>query len=327
MRRLFPRFLSRAPAPLLGVDVSASALRLVEISQARAGTLVLEHANSHTLEPGCIIDGRIERFEELVVALRQLVFSSGSRATDVAMALPVSAVISRSVLLPSGQTSRERLQQVQIEAAQFIPFPLDEVRLDFAETGQSGAATDEVEVLIVAARSEAVSDLQGLAEAAGLNAVLVDVASHASRRTACRVAKSNGAFGQDALIALFEVGAQTLALQVLRQDVVLFERQQPMTIEHPSPCVDALAQDMVRALHFFFTSTPFNQVDQVLLGGGRAARPGLPEAVSRHTGTACELINPFEGMVPGPGLSMLPALAQAPAYLRATGLALRGFNR
>jgi type IV pilus assembly protein PilM len=236
-------------------------------------------------------------------------------------------VISRSVRLPSGQTDRERLQQVQTEAAQFVPFPLDEVSLDFAETGQGGASTGEVEVLIVAARSEAVSDLQGLAEAAGLNAVLVDVASHASRRTAWRVAKSSSAFGQDALIALFEVGAQTLGLQVLRQDAVLFERQQPMAIEHPSPGVDALAQDMGRALHFFFTSTPFNQVDQVLLGGGRADWPGLPEAVSRHTGTACELINPFEGMVPGPGLSMLPSPAQAPAYLRATGLALRGFYR
>jgi type IV pilus assembly protein PilM len=327
MRRLTPPFLSRAAAPLLGLDVGASALRLVELSRPRTGPLVLERAHSKALEPGCLIDGRIERFDELVDALRQLVHSSGSRTAEVAMALPVSAVISRSVFLPSGLSDRERLLQVQAEAAQFIPFPLDEVSLDFTETGQGGASADEVEVLIVAARQDAVSDLQGLAEAAGLKAVLIDVASHASRRAAWRVVEAAGASVAAPLIALFEVGAQTLGLQVLRQEAVLFERQQPLVEEPLSSCVDALAQDMARALQFFFTSTPYNQVDQILLGGGCAAGPGLPEAVSRHTGTACQVINPFEGMVAGAGLSMLPSLPQAPAYLRATGLALRRFCR
>jgi type IV pilus assembly protein PilM len=314
---------NREPPPLLGLDIGTSSLRLVELSSQSSGRLTLEHMATQALEPGWLSDGHIEQFDEVADAIRDLVQRCGSPTGDVAMALPTTAVMARTVVLPAGLSSQEQLMQAEIEAAQFIPFPLDEVSLDVCETGQGVPSTDGVEVLIVAARRDMVSDRQCLAEAAGLRAVVVDVAPFASRRAARRVIGMASVPAEGALVALFELGSQSLGLQVLRGEAVLFERYQPLVGEP-----DTLAQDVTQALQFFFTSTPYNQVDKILLAGAHAGVDGpsrLSDAIAEHTGAPCDWLDPLEGMARG---SASPAvLTQAPAYLCATGLALRRFHR
>jgi type IV pilus assembly protein PilM len=314
---------SREPPPLLGLDIDASSVRLVELSRQPSGRLTLEHVATQALEPGWLSEGQIERFHEVADALRGLVQRCGSPTRDVAMALPASAVMARTVVMPAGLSSREQLVQAEIEAGQFIPFPLEEVSLDVCETGQGVLSTDGVETLIVAARKDMVSDCQGLAEAAGLRTVVVDVAPFASRRAARRVIGMAAVAEEEALVALFELGSQSLGLQVLRGEAVLFERHQ-LLVGAP----DTLAQDVTQALQFFFTSTPYNQVDQVLLAGAHAGADGpsrLPDAIAEHTGAPCGWLDPLEGMARGPACPAV--LTQAPAYLCATGLALRRFHR
>jgi type IV pilus assembly protein PilM len=313
-------FFSREPTPLLGLDIGTTGVRLVELSRQRSGLMVLERAAFLPLEPGSLMDGHIERFDELVDVVRRLVHASGSPTRAVAMALPASAVMARNMNLPRDLSDHERLEQAELEAAQFIPFPLDEVNLDVCETGQVAPSAGEVEVLIVAARQDAVFERQGVAEAAGLHVAIMDVVSFASRLAAQRVVKALFAPAERPLVALFELGSQSLGLQVLRGEAVLFERQQPLV---GTP--DALPQDMALALQFFFTSTPFNRVDHVLLAG--TGWPDVTETVVQHTGATCRLINPFESMAVGPRCPSRPSVQEAPAYLRATGLALRRFYR
>ena len=69
-------------------------------------------------------------------------------------------------------------------------------------------------------------DRQGLAEAAGLVPVVLDVESYASRLAASRVIGRLPGGGVDALIALFEIGAMTSTMQVLRNDDLIYERDQ-----------------------------------------------------------------------------------------------------
>ncbi|MFZ2308644.1 MAG: pilus assembly protein PilM [Rhodoferax sp.] len=351
-------FFSRQPAPMFGLDISSSSVKLVELGRDKAGNLVLERCAIEPLERGWITDGNIEKFDEVANALKRLVKKSGTKTKNVAMALPPSAVITKKIVLPGGMSDSELEQQVENEANQYIPFPLDEVSLDFCVIGPSATSAGDVEVLIAASRKEKVQDIQGLAEAAGLMPVVVDVESYASRLAAGRLIENLPNKGAGLIVALFEVGALTTSMQVLRDDEVLYDRDQAFggaqltqlivrqygfsqeeaeskkrSGELPEdyestvlrPFIDTMVQELGRALQFFFTSTPHNKVDYIMLAGGSAALPGLTAAVTQHTTFPCSLLNPFDGMEIGDGVRLKKMTREAPSYLTSCGLALRRF--
>ena len=343
---------------MLGLDISSSSVKLVELGQDKAGNLVLERCAIEPLERGWISDGNIEKFDEVSEAVRRLVKKSGTKTKNVAMALPPSAVITKKIILPSGMTDQELEMQVETEANQYIPFPLDEVSLDFCIVGPSASSAGDIEVLIAASRREKVQDIQGLAEAAGLKPVIVDVESYASRLATSRLIENLPNKGVGSIVALFEVGALTTSMQVIRNDEVLYDRDQAFggaqltqlivrqygfSLEEAEskkrsgelpedyessvlrPFVETMVQELGRALQFFFTSTPHNKVDYVMLAGGSAALPGLTAAVTQHTKFACSVVNPFEGMEIGEGIRLKTMTREAPSYLTSCGLALRRF--
>ena len=351
-------FFKRQQPALLGIDISSSSVKLVELSRDAAGKLVLDRFAIEPLEQGWVIDGNVENFEEVADAVKRVVKKSGTRTKQVALALPASAVITKKIILPGGMTDQELEEQVQTEANQYIPCSLDEVSLDFCVVGPSANSTGDIEVLIAASRKEKVQDRQGLAEAAGLKPVILDVESYASRLATARLIESFPNRGVNAMVALFEVGASTTSMQVLKNDDVLYERDQAFggaqltqlivrqygfSAEEAEsnkrsgdlpedyetgvlrPFVDSLAQEIGRALQFFFTSTPHHKVDYVMLAGGSSSLPGLTEAVTQQTSFACLLANPFEGMEVGGGIREKKMRREASSYLTSCGLALRRF--
>ena len=224
--------------------------------------------------------------------------------------------------------------------------------------GPSASSVGDVEVLIAASRKEKVNDRQGLAEAAGLKPVVIDVESYASRLATARLIEGLPNQGLDTLVALFEVGALTTSMQVIKNDDVLYERDQafggaqltqlivrqygfsPEEAESKKrsgelpddyeasvlkPFVDSMAQEISRALQFFFTSTPHNKVDYVMLAGGSSALPGLTDAVTQQTSFASMVANPFEGMTLGSDVREKKMRREAASYLTSCGLALRRF--
>ena len=343
---------------MFGLDISSSSVKLVELGRDKAGNFVLERCAIEPLERGWIADGNIEKFDEVAEALRRLVKKSGTSTKNVAMALPPSAVITKKIILSGGLSDQELEQQVEVEANQYIPFPLDEVSLDFCVIGPSVTSIGDMEVLIAASRREKVQDIQGLAEAAGLTPVIVDVESYASRLAAGRLIENLPNKGAGLIVALFEVGALTTSMQVLRDDEVLYDRDQAFggaqltqqivrqygfsqeeaeskkrSGELPDdydsavlkPFMDTMVQELTRALQFFFTSTPHNKVDYILLAGGSASLPGLTEAVTRQTTFSCSLVNPFEGMEIGDGVRLKRMNRESSSYLTSCGLAMRRF--
>ena len=345
---------------MLGLDISSSSVKLVELSKDKGGNLVLERCAIEPLERGWITDGNIEKFDEVADAVRRLVKKSGAKTKNVAMALPPSAVITKKIILPGGLTDAELELQVETEANQYIPFPLEEVSLDFCVIGPSTASVGDLDVMIAASRREKVQDIQGLAEAAGLKPVIVDVESYASRLATARLIENLPNQGVGTIVALFEVGAMTTSMQVIRDDEVLYDRDQAFggaqltqlivrqygfSLEEAEtkkrsgelpddyestvlkPFVESMVQEIGRALQFFFTSTPHNKVDHILLAGGSSALPGLTQAVTLQTTFACALLNPFEGMEMGDGVRLKKMTREAPSYLTSCGLALRRFSQ
>ncbi|WP_196869518.1 pilus assembly protein PilM [Polaromonas sp. CG_9.11] len=349
---------NRQQPPLLGVDISSSSVTLVELSRNSVGRLVLERCAIEPLDVGWVTDGNIEKFDEVANVLRRVVKKSGTRTRNVAMALPPSAVISKKIILPGGLSDAELEIQVESEANKYIPFSLDEVSLDFCLLGPSATSSGDVEVLIAASRKEKVQDRQGLAEAAGLKPIVVDVESYASRLATARLIENMPNKGVDTMVALFEIGSVTTSMQVIRNDEVLYERDQAFggaqltqlivrqygfSLEEAEtkkrggelpedyalgvlkPFVESMTQEISRALQFFFTSTPYNRVDYVMLAGGSSSLGGLTESVTEQTAFACQMVNPFDGMEIGSGVMENKMRREASSYLTACGLALRRF--
>jgi type IV pilus assembly protein PilM len=350
--------LGRKYPPAIGLDVSSSSVKLVELDRTPSGEYVLQRFASEAFENGWITDGQIEKFDEVAEVVRRVVSKSGSRTKHVVMAMPQSAVITKKINLPAGMREEELELQVESEANQYIPFSLDEVSLDFCVIGPSPTSVGDVEVLIAASRKDRVQDRQGLAEAAGLKPIVLDIESHASRLALGRIVATLPNEGQDALVALFEIGAETTSLKVLRDDDMLYERdqafggtqltqlisrqyafsfeeaeQKKLAGDLPddyaesilAPFVDSLSQEIGRALQYFFTSTPHHKVHYVMLAGGTASLPGLKDRVTELTGFASMVVNPFENMKLGPAVRESRLRREAPAYLTACGLAMRRF--
>jgi type IV pilus assembly protein PilM len=165
--------------------------------------------------------GQIEKFDEVAEAVRKVVPKVAPSTKQVAMAMPQSAVITKKIMLPAGLREEEMEMQVEAEANQYIPFSLDEVSLDFCVMGPSLTSAGDVEVLIAASRKDRVQDRQALAEAAGLKPAVLDIESYASRLAMQRIVSALPGEGKDALIALFEIGAENTSLKVLRDDELL----------------------------------------------------------------------------------------------------------
>ena len=351
---------SRESAPLLGIDISSSSVKLVELGRDKVGALVLERCAIEPLERGWVSDGNIEKFDEVAEALRRLVKKSATRTKNVALALPPSAVITKKITLPDGMSDQELEVQVESEANQYIPFSIDEVSLDFCVVGPSKNSPGDIDVLIAASRREKVQDMQGLAEAAGLKAVILDIESHASRLAASRLITALPNQGADTMVALFEIGGLTTSMQVIRNDEVLYDRDQAfggaqltqlivrqygfsaeeaeskkrsgdLPEDYMSavlrPFVETMAQEIGRTLQFFYTSTPHNRVDHILLAGGSAPLMGLTEAVTQSLSVACSVVNPFDGKEIGSAVRMKKMAREAPSYLTSCGLAMRRFHQ
>ncbi len=355
---LLDLLLGRKHVPMIGLDISSSSAKLVELGLSASGDYVLERLASEPFEKGWITDGQIEKFDEVVAAVRKLIDKSGTKTRQVVMAMPQSAVITKRINLPAGLRDEELELQVESEANQYIPFSLDEVSLDFCVIGPSATSGGDIEVLIAASRKERVQDRQGLAEAAGLKPVVLDIESHASLLAMSRIVDTLPNQGRDALVALFEIGADTTSLKVLREGEMLYDRDQafggsqlttlisrqygfsfeeaeqkklasdlPEDYESQvlTPFVDSLSQEIGRALQYFFTSTPHHKVHYVMLAGGTATLPGLKDRVTDLTGFAAMVVNPFDGMKVGGNVREAKVRKESPSYLTACGLAMRRF--
>ena len=350
-----PLFASKNP-PMFGLDLSSSSVKLVELGgSAEAGYRVERYA-IESLPKGAIADGNIENIEAVAEAVKRAIRKSGTRARHVAMALPSAAVITKKIILPGGLSEEALEVQVESEANQYIPFALDEVSLDFSVIGPVPNAPDDVEVLLAASRKEKVEDRVAVAQAAGLRPVIMDIESHATRATADRVVRLMPNEGEGQIVALFLIGASTTTISVTLNDQAIYEREQafggnqltqeiarayglsaeeaeakkrsgdlPETYERDllQPFSDNIALEVTRALQFFFTSTPYSRVDQIMLAGGCATIPGLVDVVGTRSQAATSILNPFKGMELASGIRDKQARADSPSLVIATGLAMR----
>ncbi len=352
---------SKTP-PMVGLDISTTSVKLVELVEANKdkGTYKLARYAIESLPKGAVMDGNIENMEAVSEAIRRVWKKSGSRIRNVAMSLPSAAVITKRIFLPEGLTEEALEVQVETEANQYIPFALDEVSLDFQVLGPASNSPGDVEVLIAASRKEKVEDRVAAAQAAGLKPTVVDIESYAGRASVerLRLMLPNG--GENMIVAVFNIGANTTSISVMLNGQSIYEREQAfggnqltqdisrafgLPFEDAEakkrsgdlpenyvrdilqPFIENVALEVTRALQFFFTSTPYGRVDQIMLGGGCAVIEGLADVVANRAQTPTSVINPFKGMEIDPEIKEKQLRSDAPGLLTCAGLAMRRFAR
>ncbi|MBK8640400.1 MAG: pilus assembly protein PilM [Chromatiaceae bacterium] len=355
---MFSLGFGRKKAPLLGLDIGSTAVKLIELSQAGAGsahTYQVESCALEPLPPGAIAERKIADPQLVGEAIRKAVARSGSRAKAAAVAMPGAAAITKVITLPAGLVDEEMENQITMDADQYIPYPLEEVDIDFTVLGPA-VTPGEVDVLLAAARHEIAINLIIALEIAGLKASIIDVEPYALEN-ACILAL--GAQGQGQTIAIADIGADAMRIQVMRQGRTLFTREQGFAaaqlfeeVQHRydltpeearrrviekdlpasfasevrDPFSAALAQQIGRALQFFYSSTASRSADQILLAGGVAGLPGLDRVIGESLGITAYIANPFIHMTLGPKVGIQLIHRQGPALAVAVGLALRGFD-
>ncbi|HEV7856914.1 MAG TPA: pilus assembly protein PilM [Herminiimonas sp.] len=355
----FGSLFGKKKPPLVGLDISSSGVKLVELSESGKNELRLECFASESLPRGAVVDGNIENMDQVSDAVQRVWKKSGTRAKFVAMGMPPASVITKKIILSSGLSEEGLELQVEAEASQYIPFALDEVRLDFDVIGVAENSPDDVEVMLAATRKEKVEDRVAVAEASGLTPTVMDIESYAARAAIGRITRQLPKGGQGQIIGLFQIGAQVTHVSVLLDGQLIYEREQPfgghqltqdivrtygLSYEEAEikkkandlpngydadilqPFLENAALEVTRAIQFFFTSTPYTRVDQLFLAGGCAIIPGMVDMVANRTKLSTSVVSPFAGMQLGPNVREKQLRTEAPAYLVACGLAMRRFD-
>ena len=354
----FDFFTERMP-PLIGVDISSTSVKMVELSEGSKGSHRLDGYAIAPMNKEAVVDGNITDLDQVVDAIQRAWKLLGTREKRLALALPAAAVISKKVIMQAGLREEDMELQVEAEANQYIPFSLDEVNIDFQVLGPAPSNPEgEVEVLIAASRKEKIEDRVAAAEAAGLKVTVMDVETYATEAAHELVAQQLPNRGDGQTVMVVDIGALMMHINVLHDNQSVYIREQsfggtqltqeiqrrfglsldeaeiskrrgglPDSYESEvlKPFVDSLTMEVARALQFFTSSTQYNSVDHIVLAGGCAAIPNVDLLVQERTKTNTIVANPFHQMTFASNVKANQLASDAPALLIACGLALRSF--
>jgi len=348
-----------SPQSLLGIDISSSVVKILELGFKKNQYRVASYA----VEPliiGAVVDGKIEDKEAVSIAIRRAVKRSGSKTKYAAVAVPASLIITKIISCPSSLTESEMEEQVLFEAENFIPYPMDEVRLDFDVVGPSKQDENAVDVVLVASRRENIDIRVDVLEMAGLKPKLIDIEACTIERAYPLLSPQLSLLEDEKVVAIVEIGATITTLYILVAGKIVFTREQAFggrmltenigqhygipfqeaeqakkehilpedyDAEVLEPFKSLMAMTITRALQFFFsTSTKYQSIDHIFLSGGCASIPDVVAMIEENTDAKTSIANPFLDMTPGSKLSLLALNLDAPSLLIACGLALRNFD-
>jgi type IV pilus assembly protein PilM len=351
-------FLGNKSKQTLGLDITSTSVKLLELSRA-GGKYRVESYAVEPLSPNAVVNKTIADIDAVGDAIRKVVAKSGSKATHATVAVSGAAVITKIITMPANLSDRELEGQIQLEADQYIPYPLDEVNLDFEVVGPNSRAPDMVDVLLAASRRENVEARTSALKLAGLTPAVVDIEAYAMELACSLLAQHWPRNGENQTIAVADIGATNTTLSVLHNNVIVYTREQNfgglqlteeiqrrygLSMEEAGmakrqgglpdnygpevldPFREAMAQQIGRALQFFYSASPYNKVDLLVLAGGTSALSNIEKFIEKRLSVPTEVANPFANMAMASRIKVKTLQNDAPAMMIACGLALRSFD-
>ncbi len=310
---------------LVGLDIGSRSLKAAEISESKRGR-ELKAFGITEIAHGAIEDGTINDPESVAESIRQLFKAYNIKERNVAISIGGYSVIVKKIAVQT--MDEEQLQEtIHFEAEQYIPFDISDVNLDFQILGDNETNPNQMNVFLVAAKKEMVNDYVSLANLAGLNPCIVDVEAFALQNTF----EANYDTAGDN-VALIDIGASKTSLNILKGNNSVFmrdvslgclqinqkiislidcsydEAEQLKHGDDPDRLSDEDLKGIVssvvadwcteirRALDFFYSTYPDDQIKRIILSGGGANIAEFRELLAVEASAEVETINPFRNI-------------------------------
>jgi len=340
---------------LLGLDISSTSIKIVELSAVGNGYRLDNYA-IRPLPGNAVVEKNISDVDAVGEAIDSAISLMKPSRKEAAVAVAGSAVITKTIEMNAALTDAEMENQIVVEADQYIPYPLDEVSIDFERQKLSERNPDLVEVLLAACRRENVEARVAALELGGLEAKVVDIEAYAIERAYTLLAEQIGT-EDDNTVAIVDIGAVMTSLNVILKGKTIYTREQMFggnalseevqrrfgltaveaengmklgglpeeyELEIVGPFKETAVQQVSQTLQFFFSSSHYNEVDHIILAGGVASIEGLADLCQESLSTPVTVANPFANMTIGSRVNKGMLKNDAPALLLACGLAMRG---
>ncbi len=349
-------FSAKKGQQLIGVDIATTSVKVIQL-QRQSRFFCLKAYAILPLASGLVVDRSIVDAEAVADTVRQALKRAKINSKFAVTALAGSAVITKIIDMDANLTDSEREAQIHLDADQYIPYPLDEVNLDFEVLGQSEFNPEMAQVLLAASRSENVEQRVEALLLAGLTTKIVDIESHAIERAFSLMVDTLP--NAPHLVAVVDIGHTQMTLYIAQDGKFIYSREQlfggaqlteaiqayyglsydEATIykkEHSlpddyftavlTPFIDNVIQQITRSLQFYYSSSQYNNIDHIVLCGGSSTIPNLVTAIEEKLETSVSIANPFVNMSINSKIHKNQLAVDAPSLMVACGLALRSFD-
>lgn len=357
-RRLLD-FFDAPPQPLIGVDLGPTSIKCVELSMARSGEIVLE---GYVIEPSpkdSFNDQGIANPDILGAALARAWKRLGTKTRRIAIAIPASAAITKKVRMSNNLDELAMAEETQSEAASFLTFPIEDVFVDWVVLGPHPSHPEaDNEVLVCASRNDRIQDYLSMAEAAGLEAAVVDIDAFAQQR-AFEMLISPG-ISPSSITAVAETGYSSMSISIHGREALLFHKEihfgESHLIEAISqtygvsrsqaedfknlhghslaeystlalrPFLARLGLEIDRAIKLAVAQGATKKVDKILLSGSCCFFDEAAKAIEDCSGISTSHANPLAMLPQSARMKKTAEEADGSALMAACGLALRKFD-
>ena len=343
---------------LLGIYISSTSVKLIELSRSGSRYKVEAYA-VEPLPPNAMVEKNIAELEFVGQVIARVVTKARTTTKDAAVAVAGSAVITKTIEMDAGLSEDELENQIKIEADQYIPYPLEEVAIDFEIQGPTARSAERVNVLLAACRKENVEVREAALALAGLSAKVVEIEAYSLVRAYGLLAEQLGNGEDDLTVAVVDIGATMMTLTVLHNAKTIYTREQlfggkqlteeiqrryglsteeaglakkqgglpdDYDTEVLNPFKETVVQQVSRSLQFFYAAGQYSSVDYILLAGGTSSIVDLDLLVQQKIGTPTLVANPFANMTMSNKVNAGALASDAPALMMACGLAMRSFD-
>lgn len=345
--------------PIMGLDISSSAIKLLELTK-HGDQIRVERYAMEPLEPGIVVERNIINKERVIAAIKALIEKNKIHGKKVSVSIPNSACITKTIKMNAELNDKEIGSEIELEAEKYIPYPLDEVNMDYTVVGPSDKDEGMVDVLLVASKVENADNLEEVLLAAGLVPAIIDVDSFAIAGAFDIVINNLPAQARSKVLAIFDIGATTTTLNVFNNKKHIYTREQSFggqqlideiqhrygltyeeaivafqfqelpddyTMEILEPFKQSVAQQVNRFCQYFFSSGDFSAIDYVFLTGGVSAITGIENLIQNKIQTKTFIANPFADFVIPRHINADTFKRDIPRLMMCCGLALRNITQ
>jgi type IV pilus assembly protein PilM len=314
-------FLFKKKKEFLGIDIGSSSVKVVQLKDNN-GSYQLLNAGIFPLPPEAIVDNTLMDSAAIVAVIKNLVLSLGIKIKDVVCSISGNSVIIRKIVLPT-MPQEELEDQISWEAEQYIPFDINDVNMDFQILSPDNHDPSKMNVLLVASKKDIINDYVSVFGEAGLHLSVVDVDSFAVQNAF----EANHDFSSEDILALINIGASIMNINVIKDGITLFTRdvqmggnlyteeiQKQIGLSHDDAEMgkllaletannqllnvilkvnETITQEIRRSLDFYNSTASDSRISRVFICGGCSKVYKLIDTISEKIGLSIEILNPF----------------------------------